>query len=269
MNEPIKVLTVQEDAWTALRSFTAARIALGRTGTAIPLKESLAFRMAHAHARDAVYARLDIAPLAHNLETTFQLPVNILHSSAAGRQEYLQRPDLGRRLDATSVRQLQQMLQPPCDIAVILGDGLSATAVQAHAIPLLDHLVPFLKAASFTLSSFSIVQQARVGVSDEVASLLQARLSLILIGERPGLSAADSLGAYLTYGPRPGLTDESRNCVSNIRPEGLSYQGAALRIGNLITQALRLGLSGVGLKDNYLHHNTAAIDGAGTKDKAR
>ncbi|BAV06361.1 Ethanolamine ammonia-lyase light chain [Filimonas lacunae] len=242
---------IWEDAWTALRAYTNARIALGRTGTAIPLKENLSFRLAHAHARDAVYAALDIENLKEALDV-LSLPVVELQSQAMQRQQYLQRPDLGRKLSADSVGSLQQQANSPAHIAIILADGLSALAVQAHASKLLQQLVPLLQASGFSFTSIAIVQQARVAIGDETAALLQAQLSLMLIGERPGLSSADSLGAYITFAPRPGLTDESRNCVSNIRPEGLPYQQAAFRIHYLIQQAFALQLSGVQLKDDSL-----------------
>jgi ethanolamine ammonia-lyase small subunit len=252
---------VQEDAWSSLRAFTAARIALGRTGVAVPLREALSFRLAHAHARDAVHASLNTTQLIADLQQAFPLPVFVLHSQAAHRQEYLQRPDLGRKLDPPSIQQLEEAACTPTDIAILLADGLSATAVQAHVVPLLKELIPLLQSARFSFAPIAIIQQGRVGISDETAALLNARLSLILIGERPGLTSADSLGAYLTYGPKAGLTDESRNCVSNIRPEGLSYEAAAHRLYNLIYQSLQLQLSGVALKDNstqqlpgFIHH---------------
>lgn len=242
---------IQEDAWTSLRSYTNARIALGRTGTAVPLKESLAFRLDHAHARDAVYAALDFNQM-HTELAVFGVPVLELHSQAANRQEYLQRPDKGRRLSAESVSELQQQQARPANIAIMLADGLSALAVQSHAVTLLQHLIPVCKKNNFTLAPITVIQQARVAIGDEVAHALKAELAIILIGERPGLSSADSLGAYITYAPRPGLTDEMRNCVSNIRPEGLPCNQAALRIAHLVKQALQLKLSGVNLKDDSL-----------------
>lgn len=242
--------SVQEDPWFELRAFTAARIALGRAGVSVPLKESLSFKLAHAHARDAVYASLDTNALSSSLETLFPLPVLVLQSQAANRQEYLQRPDLGRKLGSDSVKQLQATAYPLVDVAILLADGLSATAVQAHAVPLLKVLIPSLQSSGLSLSAIALIQQGRVGIGDETAALLHARLSLILVGERPGLTAADSMGAYLTYHPRPGLTDESRNCVSNIRPEGLPVEAAAHKLHYLITQSLQLQLSGVHLKDD-------------------
>ncbi|TGE09512.1 ethanolamine ammonia-lyase subunit EutC [Hymenobacter fodinae] len=239
----------QPDPWSGLREFTAARIALGRVGTSVPLSEALAFRLAHADARDAVYSELNLALLTSGLE---QLGVSVcaVRSQAETRPQYLQRPDLGRQLHPESRKMLLQGQAPErADVAIILADGLSATAVQEHAVPVLQLLLPKLQAAGFTLAPVTIAEQARVAISDEIGQLLHAQLSLILIGERPGLSSPHSLGAYFTYGPRPGLTDEARNCVSNIRPEGLGYALAADKLFFLLQEALRRQLSGVGLKD--------------------
>ncbi|MDF2192837.1 ethanolamine ammonia-lyase subunit EutC [Paraflavitalea sp. CAU 1676] len=242
---------IHTDPWASLRAFTAARIALGRTGTAIPLQEVLSFRMAHAHARDAVYSLLQVEPLTQQL-TVLGLPVNQLHSQAADRHEYLQRPDKGRRLNEGSVAQLMGNNSPytsDAAIAIILADGLSATAVNHHAVPLLSQLIPLLQNINLRLLPVSLVQQGRVAIGDEIAMLQQATLVVVLIGERPGLSSPDSLGIYITYQPRVGLTDEARNCISNVRPEGLSYQAAADKLYWLIRESLRLRVSGVELKD--------------------
>ncbi|MCF6404562.1 ethanolamine ammonia-lyase subunit EutC [Chitinophaga filiformis] len=243
---------IQEDPWSSLKAFTAARIALGRTGTAIPLREVLSFKLAHAHARDAVYSRLDITLLMEQLQP-FHTGTLLLHSSAADRQEYLQRPDKGRRLDAESIKTLRTLpvalLQK--DVAIIIADGLSATAMNIHTLPLLTQLLPMLKAAGISTGPICLAEQGRVAIGDEIGELLKAKMTLVLIGERPGLSAADSMGAYLTFNPRVGNTDESRNCISNIRQEGLQYAVAAGKICYLLQEAMRLQLSGVGLKDNY------------------
>ncbi|NRT21195.1 ethanolamine ammonia-lyase small subunit [Hymenobacter sp. 9A] len=235
------------DPWAGLQAFTAARIALGRTGTSEPLRAALAFRLAHAHARDAVYSALETDRLLAELPA-LGLPVLAVHSRAENRPQYLQRPDWGRQLAAESRQVLAG--QGPCDAAVVLADGLSAAAVNAHAAPLLRLLLPRLAAAGLRVGPLVLAEQARVALGDEAGQLLGARLVLVLIGERPGLSAPDSLGAYFTHGPRPGLTDEARNCVSNIRPEGLGYAAAADKLFFLLREALRLGLSGVGLKDD-------------------
>lgn len=262
---------IHTDPWASLRAFTAARIALGRTGTAIPLQEVLSFRMAHAHARDAVYSLLQVEPLTQQL-TALGLPVNQLHSQAADRHEYLQRPDKGRRLNEGSVAQLMgnnsfgegipttvvqtnisnqapSAYNSDASIAIVLADGLSATAVNHHGVPLLSQLIPLLQNINLRLLPVSLVQQGRVAIGDEIAMLQQATLVVVLIGERPGLSSPDSLGIYITYQPRVGLTDEARNCISNVRPEGLSYQAAADKLYWLIRESLRLRVSGVDLKD--------------------
>ena len=236
------------DPWAGLRAFTAARIALGRSGTSVPLREALAFRLAHAHARDAVYSALASEQLLSEL-AELQLPVIQVRSQAATRPDYLQRPDLGRQLAEAARAELAGLATGSCDVAVVLADGLSATALNRHALPLLRRLAPALQNAGFRLGPLVLAEQARVALGDEVGHLLRARLVLVLIGERPGLSAPDSQGAYFTYGPRPGLTDEARNCVSNIRPEGLGYGAAADKLFFLLSEALRRQLSGVALKD--------------------
>jgi ethanolamine ammonia-lyase small subunit len=232
----------------ALQEFTSARIAIGRVGTSIPLKQSLDFKLAHAHARDAVYSELQLDHLTE-LFKQFELHVLHLHSQVADRRQYLQRPDLGRKLNDESLTQLEDYFVST-DIAIIVADGLSATAVNENTLGLLKELIPLLSAAGFKFAPISLVEQGRVAIGDDIGYNLKAQLSLVLIGERPGLSAADSVGAYLTYNPKPGLTDETRNCVSNIRPKGLTYKKAAKKIFYLISEAFKLKLSGVGLKDN-------------------
>jgi len=243
-----KVDKAEDDFLEPLKEFTAARIGLGRTGASIPLKQSLAFNLAHAHARDAVYSELDLDKLSEEL-TQFELSVLQLHSRAAYREQYLQRPDLGRQLDDNAVAQLSDY-STNCDIVIAIADGLSATAVNQHSVNLLKILIPQLLAAGLKLSPICLVKQGRVAIADDIGIHLTAKLSLILIGERPGLSAADSMGAYLTFNPRPGLTDESRNCISNIRPHGLSFKQASKKIFYLVQESLKRKLSGVGLKDN-------------------
>jgi ethanolamine ammonia-lyase small subunit len=248
MDKVIKGVTNQDNPLNPLKGFTAARIGIGRTGTSIPTKQSLAFKLAHAHARDAVYSVLDIDALSNNIKQ-FNLPVIVLHSKAGSRAEYLQRPDLGRKLKKSSAKQLKEYAGN-YDVSIIIADGLSASAINDNVIGLLNHLIPLVAAANLKLAPICFVEQARVAVSDKVAHLLNAKLSIILIGERPGLSSADSIGAYLTYGPKPGLTDESRNCISNIRPQGLMFKPAAGKIFYLVQEALRMKLSGIRLKDN-------------------
>ncbi|MBA4197990.1 MAG: ethanolamine ammonia-lyase [Chitinophaga sp.] len=237
-------ITVHE--WQSLKAFTAARIALGRTGVAIPLKEVLNFKMAHAFARDAVHTLLDEEKLIHDLQV-FQLPVFNLQSKAIDRNEYLQRPDWGRILNEQSFIEIQQA-KGNYDIAFVIADGLSATAINKHAVPILQLIIPQLQ-QQLKIAPLIIAQQARVGIGDEIGYLINTKLIVVLIGERPGLSSFDSMGAYITYAPTIGLTDESRNCISNIRPEGLTYDMAAQKMIYLIQQSLQLKLSGVELKD--------------------
>lgn len=236
------------DAWGSLKAFTNARIALGRTGVATPLKEVLDFRMCHAHARDAVYSILRVDELAESLQQ-FQAQVIPVSSQATDRAAYLQRPDLGRKLNDASSNNLKNETSHSTDVAIIIADGLSATAINKHAVHVVKKLIPLLKQSVLTLAPLVIAEQARVAIADEIGSILQAKLSLIFIGERPGLSSPDSMGAYITYQPSPGKTDESRNCISNIRPEGLGYGLAAEKIAKLIKASLQLKISGTRLKD--------------------
>ena len=241
-------ISPEPDPWAGLKAFTAARIALGRTGTSVPLREALAFKLAHAHARDAVYSGLNEEKLLAEIAALPMLVCQV-SSQAQNRQEYLQRPDLGRQLNEASKATLTEQDADGCDLAIVLADGLSATAINDHALPLLRLLLPELRAVGFQVGPVVLAEQARVALGDEVGHLLKARLVLVLIGERPGLSAPDSLGAYFTFAPRPGLTDEARNCVSNIRPAGLAYAPAAAKLSWLLREALRRQLSGVELKD--------------------
>ena len=248
MDKVIKAVPNADGPLNPLKEFTAARIGIGRTGTSIPTKQSLAFKLAHAHARDAVYSRLNIDLLSADMKQ-FNLPIIVLHSKAGDRAEYLQRPDLGRKLKKSSANQLKEHVGD-YDVSIIIADGLSASAINENVIGLLHMLIPLFMAAKLKLAPICFVEQGRVAVSDKIAHLLNAKLSIILIGERPGLSSADSIGAYLTYDPKPGLTDESRNCISNIRPQGLPFRPAAEKIFYLVQEAFRMKLSGVGLKDN-------------------
>ena len=246
------------DPWSFLQTHTNARIAQGRTGNSLPTRALLTFQLDHARARDAVYSTLDLNQLLTDLRPFGTEPV-VLHSQATDRQTYLQRPDLGRKLDDTSLATLQEMALQPCTVSIVLVDGLSATAVNTHALPVLTHLIPGLQQQGWSLAPICVVQQGRVAIGDDIAHALRAELVLVLIGERPGLSSPNSLGAYLTYNPRPGLTDDARNCVSNIRsgvdspgvdsPEGLPYEFAAQKLLYLLTGMKTRRLSGVALKD--------------------
>ncbi|MBO0937373.1 ethanolamine ammonia-lyase subunit EutC [Fibrella sp. HMF5335] len=242
------------NTWSLLREYTAARLAQGITGHSLPTRALLDFQLDQARARDAVYSTLEWPELLTGLTTI--LPTNAapirLQSGAPDRATYLKRPDLGRRLNESSMRQLVQLNATPADLSIILADGLSATAINRHALPVLALLLPETARMGWSLAPVCVVDQARVAIGDEVAHALQARMTVILIGERPGLSSPDSLGAYLTYNPRPGLSDESRNCVSNIRPEGLPYGFAAQKLLYLLTEMHIRKLSGVNLKDELL-----------------
>ena len=226
--------------WPALRRLTAARIGLARSGASLGTVPLLELRLAHARARDAVHADLDAAALLQTLPR----PAVQVASQAVDRRAYLMRPDLGRALhpDIALAAHAGQY-----DLAVVLGDGLSALAVQRHAAPLLDLLLPRL--SGWALAPLVVARHARVALGDAVAQALGARSVLILIGERPGLSAPDSLGAYLTWAPGPSTTDAQRNCVSNIRPDGLDYSAAAFRLAFLLDAMRRLRVTGLQLKD--------------------
>ncbi len=244
-------LPVPADPWAALRRHTPARIALGRSGVSLPTAEQLRFSAAHARARDAVHVPLDVEALAQALVALGLEPL-VVASQASTRQMYLRRPDLGRRLFAQDLQHLREQASGPVDLALVLGDGLSALAVQQHAVATVAALQQALQAALPPLSWAPVVvaTQARVALADDVGEALQARAALILLGERPGLSAADSLGAYLTFDPHPGRNDAERNCVSNIRPEGLAPAQAGRRIAWLLREALRRRRSGITLKDD-------------------
>ena len=249
---------VTANPWQSLRRFTAARIALGRSGVSQPTVPQLAFQLAHARARDAVHLALDPAALADALQAACALPCLSLHSAAPGRDIYLQRPDLGRRLDDASRQALLRRpaaAAPGHDLAIVIADGLSALAIEQNAAPFLRALMARLAADNWTLAPLAIVAQGRVPVGDEVGELLGARAVLVLIGERPGLSSPDSMGLYLTWAPKTGLTDASRNCISNVRPAGLSYDEAAFKLHYLLSEARKRQLSGVALKDETASDN--------------
>jgi ethanolamine ammonia-lyase small subunit len=229
--------------WDRLRTYTPARIALGRAGYALPTAHVLALELAHAAARDAVHAELDGAALAARAQAELGLTALIAASQCPGRAAYLRRPDLGRRLDPAVRAALAAVPGRPFDVAFVLADGLSALAVERHALPMLRETLPLLP--GWSIAPLVIATQARVAVGDEIGQALQAETVAVLIGERPGLSAPDSLGVYLTYGPRPGRTDAERHCISNIRPDGLSFPAAASLLAHLLRDARRLKLTGV------------------------
>ncbi|WP_374950316.1 ethanolamine ammonia-lyase subunit EutC [Mucilaginibacter sp.] len=243
-----KITAPDNEPLNFLKEFTKARIAIGSTGTSIPTKQWLAFKMAHAHARDAVYSAMNSDVMAVQL-AEFKLPVLQLHSRADSRPQYLQRPDMRRLLDGYSANRLADQVTGN-DVAIVIADGLSAMAIHENVLALLRLLIPKLIATGLKMAPVSLVQQGRVAIADPIGDTLCARLSIILIGERPGLSAADSMGAYITYNPKPGLKDNARNCVSNIRPGGLPYKVAADKIFYLVQEAFKRRLTGVELKDN-------------------
>lgn len=240
---------VVNNPWSKLRQYTPARIALGRSGTSLPTKPHLEFQLAHARARNAVHHELGVAKLQADLQAR-GLESIVLHSAAGNRPVYLQRPDKGRRLDDTSRELLSQPRSGDTyDVVFVIGDGLSALAIEENVAGFLDVLIPALKASDWRIAPLVVVKEARVAVGDEVGELLGANMVVVLIGERPGLSSPDSMGIYMTLKPRVGLTDESRNCISNVRREGLSYAHAAHKLTYLMTEARKRGLSGVQLKD--------------------
>jgi ethanolamine ammonia-lyase small subunit len=233
---------VISNSWNSLRSFTPARIALGRAGGGLPTEELLRFGLAHARARDAVHRELNVDGMVSAFHS-MNFPVQVVKSQAPDRATYLRRPDLGRRLSENTIFDGSQNA-----IALVVADGLSALAVERHAVPLVRALIA-LAPQRWAAAPAVIALQGRVALGDDIGARLGAQLVAVLIGERPGLSSPDSLGAYLTYAPRMGRTDAERNCVSNIRPEGLGYEAAARRIDWLAAAALARGLTGVALKD--------------------
>lgn len=235
------------DAWARLRALTPARVAIGRCGDGLPTEALLDFQLAHARARDAVWAELDVATLKAAIDTHLGTQSTLLEvqSQAPDRRAYLQRPDLGRTLCPRARTSLPT--PEDWDVAVVVADGLSAPAAHAHAPETLARLLPEL--APLRIAPIVLARQARVALGDEVGAALGAQLAVVLLGERPGLSSPDSLGAYLTFAPRPGRQNHERNCVSNIRKAGLPPSLAARRIAALAKAALELRISGVGLKD--------------------
>ncbi|NIY78449.1 ethanolamine ammonia-lyase subunit EutC [Celeribacter sp. HF31] len=250
---------VVKDPWAKLRDVTPARIGLGRNGAGLPTGANLEFQFAHARARDAVHSALDVAALEAELAPFEVIRVT---SAAMDRASYLRRPDLGRKLGAGEAEKLNA--RPPCDVAFVIADGLSSAAVQAHAAAVVHAASE--KLDGLTLGPVTIATQARVAIGDEIGAALGARLVVLLVGERPGLTVADSLGAYLTYAPTPGTKDSQRNCLSNIHGKGgMSYGQAAAKIAWLTRAALERGVTGTGLKEesgSLEIENAPLIDGA-------
>ncbi|MDR3095688.1 MAG: ethanolamine ammonia-lyase subunit EutC [Paraburkholderia sp.] len=257
---------VEKNPWAGLKAFTNARIALGRAGNGLPTAPLLAFNLSHAQARDAVHQPLDAEALRRELENA-GFATLAAQSAAPDREHYLRRPDLGRRLSDESRAALDEAGRASRDangigvdgsgpeIVFVVGDGLSAFAAAKQALPLLQAVRERLNADAgagrgWRVGPVGVARQARVALGDEIGELLGAKLVAMLIGERPGLSSPDSLGVYLTWAPKVGCHDAMRNCISNVRPEGLPYEGAAHKLHYLLTHARRLGLTGVGLKDD-------------------
>ena len=236
------------DPWQQLKTHTRARIALGRVGTSLPTKEVLDFGLSHAMARDAVHLALDVGALADQVEKLGITSIQV-QSKAENRPTYLLRPDLGRQLSIQSAEHLRAMrFAKPISLLIVVGDGLSSLAVERHVLPLLAEIQQQMP-SDWSLNPLVIASQARVAIADEIGEILGASMTAMLIGERPGLSSPDSLGIYLTYQPKVGLNDANRNCISNVRPEGLSYALAAKKMLWLVKEALRIKASGVTLKD--------------------
>lgn len=254
---PINQEIVYKDPWEKLRQFTNARIGLGRVGTSIPTEELLRFQLSHAQAIDAVHVPLDVEQLCQQFAESDllqpYLPANKLQSKARDRMVYLQRPDLGRQLDEASIYKLQQQrTDEPYDVVFVVADGLSSYAITNHAKPFLEILIKNLHDdpdKEWRIAPICIVEQGRVAVGDDVCETLNAKEVVLLVGERPGLSSPDSMGLYLTWNAKQGTEDSLRNCISNIRPEGLNYQAAVHKCSYLLDESQRIELSGVSLKD--------------------
>jgi ethanolamine ammonia-lyase small subunit len=249
MNDDYKQI-VRHDSWQNLKQFTPARIAIGHSGTSLPTKASLEFQLAHALARDAVNIPLDIENLEHQLNKQGYQCL-MLQSQAENQRMYLQRPDLGRLLSESALECLQNTQQINADAVIIVADGLSSNAIVHHAEPFLSLLLPEIQAKDFSFPPVCLVKHGRVAIGDAIAEHYAARLCIVLIGERPGLSSPDSMGIYFTYQARSGTsTDADRNCISNIHQNGLGYGQALKKLLYLIRESEKLQLSGINLKDD-------------------
>ena len=238
------------DPLSGLRSFTQARIALGRAGHALPTAALLDFQLAHAEARDAVHLPWDVDGFADRLRG-LSAEVLLLETPVASRDEYLHRPDLGRVLSGASRERLGRLGLDAVDVALIVTNGLSSAAMERHGVSLVQAILNGFRSRQLRVAPVVLIPNGRVALLDEVGSAVGAKVAVIVVGERPGLSAADSLGVYLTFAPKPGNSDAQRNCISNIRPpEGLSYQAAAAKVLYLTEESMRRGTSGVALKDD-------------------
>ena len=246
--------TSSQDPWQVLRTLTDARIALGRAGSSVPTVPQLDFQWAHARARDAVHHPLDLESMKAALEN-LSPDACIVRSAAKDRPTYLQRPDLGRRLDSESRSLLEaraSKTKESPDLVIVIADGLSALAIERNAARFLSCLLPALRAHAITLAPLILVQQGRVAIGDEIGEVLKAKMVAILIGERPGLSSPDSMGIYLSWQPKVGLRDSARNCLSNIRAQGMSDVVAVEKFMYLLCEGMRRQLTGVALKDETI-----------------
>ena len=251
MNKPIQALKDLR----RLKEFTTARIGLERAGSSIATRHMLNFDLDHARARDAVHLPFEAQEIELKLQDRNISSIKV-NSAAKDRTTYLQRPDLGRRLDSASRQALKKIAIPSgVDLCIVVADGLSTRAIHNNAIIFLETFLSLTPVRDLNYSPVAIASNARVAIADEIGELLNARLSMILIGERPGLSASDSMGIYLTYAPKKGKTDAERNCISNVRQGGLSHMSAATQLESLVFGALKLGLSGIGLKESSLTHS--------------
>lgn len=240
---------LQEDCWSDLRQFTDARIALGRTGGSLPTKEYLRFSLDHARARDAIHEPFRPEWIKGKLEI-LGLDSISLESAAVDRRTFLVRPDLGKRLSQRSIEALNYYNYNGADICIVIGDGLSSKAVHKQSVPLIKELLPYLAQLHLSVAPIVLATQSRVALGDDIAERMHCKCVIMLIGERPGLTSPDSLGAYITYDTYQGRLESDRNCVSNIRPEGLDYKRAAFKIARLIESAFNIGRTGTSLKDN-------------------
>lgn len=239
-----------QDAWEKLKQFTDARIALGRAGCSIPTKALLEFQLAHAQARDAVHQRLDHTQLQQQLHMK-GFDSLVVKSQATDKEIFLKCPDLGRLLSEDSIALLKHHQAHPYDVCIVIGDGLSALAIHENATAFIELLYPLLQAQQWTIAPIVIATGSRVALGDQIAETLNSKMLIMLIGERPGLSSPDSMGMYYTWQAKTGTLDSARNCISNIRPAGLSLQIAAQRLIKLMTSSNSLGYSGVKLKDEH------------------
>lgn len=238
----------EDDPWLWLKEYTDARIALGRTGSSMLTKDWQAFSLAHARARDSIKTPFDRDMVRDKLHA-MGLETLYAESAAPNRETFILRPDLGRVLSEESLGRLDSLNYPGADVLLVIGDGLSSKAVHKQAVPLIAHFLPYMRQLRLSVGPIVLAKQSRVALGDHIAERLHCRLVAILIGERPGLSSPDSLGVYMTYKPFKGRLESERNCISNIRPEGLSYERAAFKLAWLVEAAFDIQKSGTALKD--------------------